>query len=44
MTASDDALVRQTLRVAGNADIAIFGQHDLDRAEMLAFRRIWPSR
>lgn len=33
MTASDDALVRQTLRVAGNADIAIFGQHDLDRAD-----------
>lgn len=33
MTASDDALIRQTLRVARNSDLVILGQHDPDCAD-----------
>ena len=34
MTASDGALIRQTVRVARNADLAIVGQHDPDRSDV----------
>jgi nucleotide-binding universal stress UspA family protein len=34
MTASDDALIRQTLRIARNADLAILGQHDPERTDV----------
>jgi nucleotide-binding universal stress UspA family protein len=34
MTASDDALIRQTLRIARNADLVILGQHDPDGADV----------
>lgn len=36
MTASDDALIRQTLRIARNADLAILGQHDPHRSDVRA--------
>lgn len=34
MTASDEALIRQTLAVARNADLAILGQHDPERHDI----------
>jgi nucleotide-binding universal stress UspA family protein len=34
MTASDDALIRQTVAVARNADLVILGQHDPDRRDI----------
>jgi nucleotide-binding universal stress UspA family protein len=34
MTASDDALIRQTLASARNADLVILGQHDPQRSEV----------
>jgi nucleotide-binding universal stress UspA family protein len=34
MTASDDALIRQTVAVARNADLVILGQHDPDRCDI----------
>lgn len=34
MTASDEALIRQTLAVARNADLAILGQHDPERHDV----------